>query len=145
MMASCMTVYLTTIANTVGSFNFLNHMSPFFHDIAHISNQNIVHLIIFRRIRSCEELRMKELIQQISFLPVEKEGNFTARSEASLRVLLALKPSTTATSSSSSKSSISSTVSSFSWVESKDSDLDTLETIGDGGKTGGGVETATVK
>lgn len=27
-------------------------------------------------------------------------------------------------------------------MESKDSDLDTLETIGDDGKTGGGVETA---
>jgi len=86
---------------------------------------------------------MKEHIQQIRFLeqsPVEKEGNFTARSEASLRVRLALKPSTTETSSSSSKSSMSSTVSSF--VVSKDSDLDTLDAIGDGGKTGG-VETAT--
>lgn len=73
---------------------------------------------------------------------MEKEGNFTARSEASLRVRLALKPSMTEASSSSSKSSMSSTVSSFSWVVSKDSDLDRLDTIGDGGKTWG-VATAT--
>jgi len=88
---------------------------------------------------------MKKHIQQISFLeksPVEKAGNFTARSEASLRVLEALTPSTTEATSSSSKSSMSSTVSSFSWVVSKDSDLDTLDRIGDGGKTEG-METAT--
>jgi hypothetical protein len=73
---------------------------------------------------------------------VEKEGNFTARSEASFNVLLALRPSTMEVSSSSSKSSMSSTVSSLSCAESKDSDLDILEAIGDGGKTEGGVETA---
>lgn len=38
---------------------------------------------------------------------------------------------------------MSSTVSSFSCVESKDPDLDTFETIGDGPETGGGMETAT--
>lgn len=42
----------------------------------------------------------------------------------------------------SSKSSMSSTVSSLSCAESKDSDLDILEATGDGGKAGGGVETA---
>lgn len=73
---------------------------------------------------------------------MEKEGNFTARSEASFNVRLALTFSTIEASSSSSKSSMSSTVSSLSCVESIDSDLDTLEAIGDEGKEGGGAETA---
>lgn len=42
--------------------------------------------------------------------------------------------------SSSSKSSMSSTVSSFSWVELNDSDLDTADTSGDDANIGGGVE-----
>lgn len=72
---------------------------------------------------------------------MEKEGNFTARSEASFNVLLALRP-TVEISSSSSKSSMSSTVNSLSCAESRDSDLDRLEAIEDGGKAWGGVETA---
>ena len=134
---------LTRIANSVGSLKFLIIKSFYSHDIPDISSQNTINLIIIDCIGfgGC-----KELSQHISVLkqsPVEKEGNFTARSDASFRVLLALKLSNTAASSSSSKSSMSSTVNCFSCVESKDSDLDTFETTGDGAKTGDGAETAT--